>query len=260
MTATQALVASGFAIVAAVTYGWLKARAEVRRLRDHAERAAAELQRLQMAFARFAPESVVERIAAEGLTTAAATREVTVLFADLVGFTRLGEQLAPDVLVRLLNDYFARMSRVITEHRGHVSKFIGDGLMALFGVPEANPWQANDAVHAALAMRDELARYNADLQRDGLPSLRVGIGIHRGPVVAGVVGSPALLEYTVIGNTVNVAARIEGLTRVHGVDILVSAAVHSALDPRVVVEPLPAVRVAGVSEPVATYAVKGFGA
>jgi class 3 adenylate cyclase len=258
MTATQALFAGGFAVVAVLAYGWLRARSEVRRLREHAERAAAELQRLQMAFARFAPEAVVERIAAEGVPTDPATRDVTVLFADLVGFTRLGEQLPPDVLVRVLNAYFARMSRVITEHRGHVSKFIGDGLMALFGVPEANPWQANDAVHAALAMRTELQRYNTDLAREGLPSLRVGIGIHRGPVVSGVVGSPELLEYTVIGNTVNVAARIEGLTRVHGVDILISAAVQAAIDRRVLVEALPAVAVAGVSDPVATFAVKGF--
>lgn len=255
MTATALVLAGGVTLIVGLASAWWSARSEAKQLHTRMERTTMELQRLQLSFARFAPETVVERIAATGIATEATTRNVTVLFADLVGFTPLGERLAPDVLVRVLNAYFTRMSRVITEHRGHVSKFIGDGTMALFGALEANPWQVNDAVRAALAMRAELQRFNADQERTGLPPLRVGIGIHCGPVVAGIIGSAELMEFTVIGHTVNLAARIEELTRTHGVDILVSSAVQAQLDPRIVVRALPPVLVHGVSDALPTYAV-----
>jgi adenylate cyclase len=233
-------------------------RAERRRLRERLEAAAGELQRLQTSFARFAPSAVVEGIVARGRPTDAERKDVTVLFADLVGFTPLSEDLSPEVLVAVLNEYFGRMSRAIGEHRGHVSKFIGDGLMALFGALEPNPWQANDAVHAALAMQRALAAYNGELAGRGLPALRLGVGIHRGPAIAGVIGSHELMEFTVIGQTVNLASRIERLTRIHRADILVSAAVRPALDPHFVLEEFPPLDVRGVSEPVVTYAVRGF--
>ena len=140
-----ALLAAGLAVARLV--------GQRRRLRRQLEAAAGELLHLQTSFARFAPSAVVETIAARGGPTQAARREVTVLFADLVAFTALSETLSPEVLVGVLNDYFARMTQAIAAHRGHVSKFIGDGLMALFGAIEPNPWQANDAVHAALAAR-----------------------------------------------------------------------------------------------------------
>src|SRR5205823_2576867 len=120
--------------------------------------------------------------------------------------------------------------RLEAEHRGHVSKFLGDGILALFGALEANPWQTNDAIHAALAMRGALADYNATLVAAGRPALEMGVGVHRGPVVAGLIGSEGLMEYGVIGRTVNVASRVERLTRTHGVDILITEAARAALD------------------------------
>jgi len=231
-------------------------RSEAARLRRRLDAAAGELQRLQTAFGRFAPEAVVERIAASGLNRTAERKEVTVLFADLIGFTPMSEELAPEVLVGLLNAYFARMSSVINEHRGHVAKFIGDGLMALFGALEPNPWQTNDAVHAALAMCAALDTYNQELLAKGRPALRVGIGIHRGPVVAGVIGSRELMEFTVIGHTVNLASRVERLTRVHGVDIAVTDVIRDALDPEIVLRALPPTPVPGVAEPVLAFAVE----
>lgn len=231
--------------------------AERRRMRRRLEHAAEELQHLQTSFARFAPGSVVESIVARGRTAEAERRQVTVLFADLVGFTALSEVLPPELLVSVLNEYFMRMSRVLSAHRGHVAKFIGDGLMALFGALEPNPWQVNDAVSAAMAMQEELRAYNAELAARDLPALRVGIGINSGPAIAGVIGSHELLEFTVIGRTVNLAARVERLTREHGADILVTTAVRDSLDPRYVLEELPARSVRGVAEPVVTYAVRG---
>ncbi len=210
---------------------------------------------MQAAFGQFAPGAVVDRIVARGAPSDAERREVTVLFADLFGFTTLGESLPPEALVALLNDYFGRMSRVVEQHRGQVAKFIGDGLMAVFGAHAPNPWQVNDAVHAALAMQRALAERNAAL---GGPPLRVGIGIHTGPAVAGILGSQALIEFTVIGDTVNLASRVERLTRTHDVGILVTDAVRERLDPRFRLQPMPATAVRGVAEPVATWAVVGW--
>lgn len=258
MDAPWVAVVAAAVLVSGLSYLWRRAHREAARLRERLETASMELQRLQMSFGRFAPEQVVERIAARGVPTSPENKEVTILFADLVGFTRMSGQLAPDVLVRILNGYFERMSQVITEHRGHVSKFIGDGILALFGALEGNPWQANDAVQAALAMRAALQHYNGELEAGGLPRLGFGVGLHRGIAVAGIVGSHELMEFTVIGNTVNVAARVERLTRVHHVDILVTQAVRQALDPRFVLRELPAVPVRGVSEPVVTFAVDTF--
>jgi len=241
--------------LAAVIY---RLQSDGRRMRNRLELASAELQRLQTNFARFAPSAIVEGIVAQGRARDAERKQVTVLFADLVSFTALSEALDPDVLVGVLNEYFVRMSRVIGEHRGHVSKFIGDGLMALFGALEPNPWQANDAVSAALAMQQAVALYNDELAKRNLPALRVGIGIHSGPAVAGVIGSYELLEFTVIGRTVNLASRVERLTRSQPAEILITADVRAALAPRFVLEELPAVEVRGVAEPVVTWAVRGI--
>jgi class 3 adenylate cyclase len=226
--------------------------------RSRLEAATRELEALQHAFARFAPAEVVEDIIAHGVSQRSEGKEITVLFADLQGFTALAERLDPARLVAVLNGYFEAMSRAIASHRGHLAKFLGDGLLALFGALEHDPWQAHDAVRAALAMRRALADYNATLARDGVAPLVVGIGIHRGPVVAGVIGTAGLLEYGVIGRTVNVASRVEKLTRLHGADILVTDAVRSALDPRVRLREQPPVAVKGIPEPLVTFAVEAW--
>jgi adenylate cyclase len=243
-------------VVAGLAAGLWRAWREIHRLRGRLERSAEELQHLQQAFGRFAPNEVIEELI-RGNGVAPEKREVTVLFADLVGFTALSERLEPAVLVRILNGYFDRMSRAIVEHRGHVSKFIGDGILALFGALAPNPWQADDAVRAALAMRDAVAAYNAELEAEGLPRLAVGIGVERGPVIAGLLGTAHLMEFTVVGRTVNLAARVQSATRDHGADVLVTARVRAALDPHIRLRALPPATLKGVAEPVAIYAVEG---
>ena len=231
-----------------------------RRLEAQLEAAAADLQHLQEACSRLAPAGVVQRLVADGVgpgAQAVAERKVvTALFADLVGYTALSERLEPAVLARVLNGYFQRMSDAIHEHRGHVSTFIGDGILAYFGALQPNPWQCDDAVRAALAMRAAIREYNAELTREGLPRLAVGIGIHRGPGLAGLVGSRERMEYGFVGRTVNVAARVQALTRTHQVDILVTEALCAELDPRFVLAPMPPETVKGIAEPVVTYAVR----
>jgi adenylate cyclase len=229
-------------------------------LQAQLDAAAAELQHLQEACSRLAPAGVVQRLIADGATprieTAAERKVVTALFADLVGYTAMSERLEPAVLARVLNGYFQRMSDAIHEHRGHVSTFLGDGILAYFGALQPNPWQCNDAVHAALAMRAAMSEYNVELAREGLPPLAVGIGIHRGPGLAGLVGSRERMEYAFVGRTVNLAARVQALTRTHKVDILVTEALRTELDARFVLTPMPAEPVKGIAERVVTYAVQ----
>ena len=231
-------------------------------LQGQLDAAAAELQQLQIACSRLAPAGVVRQLVADGPrpdgAVVAERKVVCALFADLVGFTALSERLEPAVLARMLNGYFQRMSDAVHEHRGHVSTFLGDGMLAYFGAIHPNPWQCDDAVRAALAMRQALREYNAELESEGLPQLAVGIGVHRGPGLAGLIGSRERMEYGFVGRTVNMAARVQSLTRIHEVDILVTEALCAELDACFELTPMPAESVKGIAEPVLTYAVRGI--
>ena len=151
-------------------------------------------------------------------------REVTILFSDLRNFTGLSERLSPQDVLALLNRYLDRMSAIVEEHHGVVDKFIGDAIMALFGAPVADPEAADHALAAAQAMELALRTLNAELAAEGRPQLAIGIGINTARVVAGNMGSQRRLNYTVIGDGVNVAARLEALTKEasYGTRILVS--------------------------------------
>jgi adenylate cyclase len=257
MTAWMFLAGLSLVLAAALVVV-LRARSRERQaLQGALERRSAELEHLERAFSRFAPDEVVERLSQGVTQIEPERREVTVMFADLVGFTRMSEQVDPAIMVPVLNEYFARMSRVIRDHHGRVSRIMGDGIMALFGALDANTWQASDADRAALHMREELERFNEDLAARDFPRLEVGIGLHHGPVVAAVVGSDEMMEFTVMGDAVNVAARVEALTRTHGVDILVTEAVRAKLDPRFAVRAMAPATVKGKSEPIITFAVDG---
>jgi adenylate cyclase len=250
------LIAAGLALLVALVAALYQQRRRAQALQAQVEVAAAELQHLQEACARLAPAGVVQRLIANRADPGAEFKIVTALFSDLVGYTGLSERLEPAVLARVLNGYFQRMSDAIHEHRGHVSTFLGDGILAYFGAIQPNPWQCNDAVRAALAMRAAMRDYNKELAGEGLPPLSVGIGIHRGPGLAGLVGSRDRMEYAFVGPTVNLAARVQSLTRIHKVDILITEALREHLDPRFVLEPMPPEPVKGIEEPVVTYAVR----
>lgn len=250
------LIAAGLGLLVALLAALYQQTRRTKALQAQLETAAAELQHLQEACARLAPAGVVQRLIANRADAGAEFKVVTTLFSDLVGYTALSERLEPAVLARVLNGYFQRMSDAIHEHRGHVSTFLGDGILAFFGALQPNPWQCNDAVRAALAMRAAIRDYNEELDGEGLPPLAVGIGIHRGPGLAGLVGSRERTEYAFVGPTVNLAARVQSLTRIHKVDILVTEALREQLDPRFVLEPMPPEPVKGIEEPVVTYAVR----
>jgi adenylate cyclase len=255
------LAALGALPLAVLLWAWWQQRERSAALQRQLDAAALELQELQQACARLAPAGVVDRMVADGTHRGAelpAERKVvTALFSDLVGFTAMSEKLEPPVLARILDGYFQRISDAIHAHSGHVSTFLGDGMLAHFGALRPNPWQCADAVRAALAMCESLRDYNLELARDGLPPLALGIGIHRGPGLAGMIGSRERREYGFVGRTVNLAARVQTLTRTHGVAILVTAAVRAELGDAFELQPMPAERVKGIDEPVATWAVLG---
>ena len=259
----NALAAAGVGLLGlALMLAWALWRQRRRNaaLQRRLDLADTELQQLQQACARLAPAGVVDRMLADGLRGGAAElpferREVTALCSDLAGFTALGEQLDPAVLARVLDGCFERTSDAVHAHSGHVSSWLGDGMLAYFGALRPNPWQCADAVRCALAMACAIRRCNEELAREGLPPLALGIGIHRGPGLAGMIGSRERREYGFVGRTVNLAARVQTLTRTHGVEILVTEAVRAGIGDAFVLRAMPAEQVKGIEQPVLTWAV-----
>jgi adenylate cyclase len=179
---------------------------------------------LKAAFQHYVPPAVVDEIVADAdrLKLGGEKRELTVLFSDIRGFTAVSETAAPEDLVKLLNVYLTQMTNVVFEHKGSLDKYVGDALMAVFGAPIAEADHARLACRAALDMVRALPALQARWQRDGLPQLDIGIGINTGPMIVGNMGSESRFNYTVIGDAVNLASRIESLNKVYGTNILVS--------------------------------------
>jgi len=175
----------------------------------------AERNRSVQIFSRFLDPRVVNDLVRKGesaLNIKAESRQITVLFSDIRGFTTLSEKHTAEEIVALLNDYFSRQVQVIFHHSGTMDKFIGDAIMAFWGAPVADDQQAKHAVETALAMADTLMEFKHDLGKHD-ENFDVGIGIHTGPGVVGFIGSDNRLDYTAIGDTVNLASRIEGQTK-----------------------------------------------
>jgi class 3 adenylate cyclase len=179
----------------------------------------------------------------------------TVMFCDIRGFTSLVESQSPEAIIDLLNTWYTLMFEAINSNGGVVNQMIGDGLMALFGAPKPLDDAPGSAVRAAREMIEMIELFNADQEAAGKPTIRIGVGIASGDVVAGYTGTQARATYTCIGDTVNLAARLEAHTKVALRTILVDEATRTALDGSVGVEPLGAVALKGKAEAVQAYAI-----
>jgi adenylate cyclase len=179
-----------------------------------------------------------------------------VLFSDIRGFTAMAESMGPDAIAQLLSEYFTEMVEVIFEHGGTLDKFIGDAIMALWGAPIAHAGDPDRALRAAIAMQRSIARLNERWISQGRPEIGVGIGINHGDVFAGNIGSHRRLEYTVIGDAVNVAARV--CAEAGPGEILVTESLLGVVRDQVSCEFLPEMALKGKAQMVQVYRVRGM--
>src|SRR4051794_19928398 len=212
-----------------------------------------ERERLRAAFGSYVSPDVAERVMSEGELLEGEDVELTVMFVDIRDFTVFAERSTARETVTYLNDFFGVVVPLLERHGGHASKFIGDGVMGVFGAPERRADHASRALAAACEIAAAVEERYGD-------ALRVGIGLNSGPVSAGSVGGGGRLEFTVIGDPVNVASRVERLTRETGDSVLLTEATRCLLDGRTEVEPRGEVSLKGKSEPVPVYAPVRVGA
>ena len=207
---------------------------------------------LKNMFSRYVAKQVVDKIASsEELTLHGEKRDVTILFSDIRGFTSMTEQLEPTEVVATLNAYFSCMIDVIYKYEGTLDKFLGDGIMCIFGAPIDQPDHVLRAARTALAMQRALKDFNEDQRKQDRPTLKVGIGINSGDAVVGNVGSEKRLEYTAIGDNVNLAARLQAIAV--GGQILISESTWQAIKPLATVETLEPVKIKGKERAVPIY-------
>lgn len=172
---------------------------------------------------RYLPPSMVDELAHRNEPMGGVrSQEVAVLFADIVGFTRYAESHTPDEVIALLRAFHAALEEVVFSHGGTLDKYMGDGLMASFGTPNSSPHDAANAIAAAFEMQGSIGRLNADRAGRGLETIRLSVGVHYGPVILGDIGNARRMEFAMLGDTVNVASRLEAATRELDCGIIVS--------------------------------------
>jgi adenylate cyclase len=217
-----------------------------------------ERDKLRNTFGKYMTAAVVEHLMAGKVQLGGQTLMVTILFTDIRGFTSISEKMEAHALVALLNEYFTEMVGIVMKNNGVVDKYIGDAIMAVYGAPVQRPDDPLAAVRSAVAMRFALRKLNVKLEARGLAPLATGIGIHTGPVVAGNIGSEQRMEYTIIGDAVNLASRLESSTKELGTNILISEDTYQIVKEHVVVKPIREITVKGRHQPVMTYEVCGM--
>ena len=218
-----------------------------------------EKRKMKKLFGQYVSKDVYDQLVAnpELARLGGNRRHMTVLFSDIRGFTSVSERGQPEEIVQILNEYFTRMVDLVFAHKGTLDKFVGDMVMALFGAPLDDPRHADHAVECALDMVAELQKLNERWRGEGRPELDIGIGINSGPMIAGNIGSSAIMSYTVIGDAVNLGSRLESLNKQYGTRIIISASTRALLTGRFQCRPLGEVVVKGKTQPVAIFEVVG---
>ncbi|MBI5378752.1 MAG: HAMP domain-containing protein [Nitrospirae bacterium] len=240
--------------------GMVEGLIERDRIKAERDRFERERTRYRETLQRYVSRQVAERILKEHGTPflKGERRDVTVLFSDIRGFTRMSERMEPEEVVDLLNEYFSRTIDIIFKYDGMLDKFIGDCVMAVFGAPEGHADDAVRAVKTAVEMREAVRFFNEHRAREGKEPIRAGIGINSGHAVAGSIGSQQRMEYTVIGDEVNLASRLTA--NAAGGQILLSEQTFRRIRDLVSANPLPPIRVKGKDAPVILYELIGLSA
>ncbi len=216
-----------------------------------------EKEHLRNTFGLHVGRKAAEQILARDPGLGGTEQEITVMFVDIRSFTARSAHLSPSEAVNLLNEFLRVMVEAVEgEHGGMINKFLGDGFMALFGVESHAHNHADRAVASGRSMQRALERLNLQRVQLGQDAIAIGIGINTGPVIVGSIGSPERMEFTVIGNTVNVASRIEGLNKTLGTTLLMSKTTRDALQRPPQLRPLPAQPVKGVDQPVEIFTIE----
>lgn len=208
-------------------------------------------------FSRFVSAEVVNNILDNGnsIELGGELREVAIFFSDICGFTSMSEKMDPAEIVEMLNEYFTEMTDIVFKYDGTLNKYIGDAIMAIYGAPVAMENASERALRASLEMREKLSLFNENRIKDGKIPVHMGMGLHWGKVLVGNIGSPRQMEYTVIGDAVNVCSRIEGLTRHFDTDLLISDALYDEVRDLIEVETLEPVDVKGKSRKIIVHKV-----
>ncbi len=211
------------------------------------------------AFSTYMAPSVVNQLiqSPEKLVLGGEKRVITAFFSDVQGFTSISEKLAPAELVELLNEFLTEMTDIILAHEGTVDKFEGDAIIAFFGAPNPLPNQAKVACTACIEMQKRLAQLREKWKTEGKPELKMRIGMSTGPAVVGNMGSKTRMDYTMMGDTVNTAARLEGVNKTYGIYTLVSDSTFSKVGDGIVGRELDAINVVGKAEPVTVFEIIG---
>jgi len=210
--------------------------------------------RLKSTMARYMPKEVADRLLEDGDSAlGGALQETTILFSDIRSFTSLSEQVGPVETVQMLNEYFGIMVDQIMSNDGILDKYIGDAIMAVFGAPFATGKDADNALTSAINMHMALGHFNQLRRMDGKFPIEIGIGLNTGEVVCGNIGSSRRMDYTVIGDGVNLAARLESATKTYGAKILISESTVAGLQKGYVIREVDLLRVKGKTKPVAVY-------
>ncbi len=217
-----------------------------------------ERDKLRTTFGKYVTSAVVDHLMSGKVELGGASIPVTILFTDIRSFTTISEKMDAQALVGLLNEYFTEMVGIVMEEDGVVDKYIGDAIMAVFGAPVPKKDDPIRAVRAAVRMRQALVHLNARLKERGIAPLRTGIGLHTGVVVAGNIGSEKRMEYTVIGDPVNLASRLESSTKDLGVAILISDDTYELVKEKIDARAVKEITVKGRLKPVMTYEVLGI--
>ncbi len=217
----------------------------------------ASMRKSLLSFSKFVPKSLVQKLVQKGgeIRLGGRKKELTIFFSDIANFTNISETLPPEKLVNHLSSYFDELSKILTESNGTIDKYIGDAIMAFWGAPISDRDQTFNACRAALLCQKRLAELNRQWELEGKPVFHTRIGIHRDEVIVGIIGSQEKMNYTVMGDGVNAASRLEGLNKFYGTSVLVSEKIFEQVEESFLFRPLDIIAVKGKKKPLKIYEI-----